>query len=121
MAVPDLGEALTKQDRAALDLVEKRRASSTMSSTALPTAMASGLAPKVEPWVPAVMPLPASAVARQAPTGNPPPSALATPMTSGVTPAALIGEEAAGAADAGLHLVEHQQQAVLVAQLAQAP
>jgi hypothetical protein len=32
-----------------------------------------------------------------------------------------MGEELAGAADAGLHLVEHQQQAVLVAELAQAP
>ena len=31
-----------------------------------------------------------------------------------------MGEETAGAADAGLHLVENQQQAVLVAQLAQA-
>ena len=29
--------------------------------------------------------------------------------------AALIGEEFAGAADAGLHLVEHQQQAIFVA------
>jgi hypothetical protein len=35
--------------------------------------------------------------------------------------AALMGEEAAGAADAGLHLVEHQEQLVLVAQFAQAP
>ena len=57
-----------------------------MSSTALPTAIASGLPPKVEPWVPGVMPLPASAVVRQAPSGKPPPSALAMPMMSGVTP-----------------------------------
>ncbi len=56
------------------------------SSTALPAAIASGLPPKVEPCVPAVMPLPASAVDRQAPTGNPPPSALASDMMSGVTP-----------------------------------
>ena len=32
---------------------------------------------------------------------------------------ALIGEQLAGAPDAGLHLVEHQQQAVLVAERAQ--
>src|SRR5262249_16809862 len=59
---------------------------STRSSTALPTAMARGLAPKVQPRVTVFRPLPASAVVRQAPTGNPPPSALAIPITSGVTP-----------------------------------
>src|SRR5215470_277226 len=58
----------------------------TTSSTALPAAIANGLAPKVEPWVPAVIPLPASAVARQAPSGNPPPIDLAMPITSGATP-----------------------------------
>ena len=38
---------------------------------------------------------------------------------SGATPRALIGEQFAGAADAGLHFVEDQQQAALVAELAQ--
>src|SRR5450755_2102896 len=56
------------------------------SSAALPAAIASGLPPKVEPWVPVVMPLDASAVAKQAPIGNPPPSAFASAMMSGVTP-----------------------------------
>src|SRR5450631_3966546 len=56
------------------------------SMTALPTAIASSLPPKVEPCVPGVMPLAASAVARQAPTGNPPPSAFAIGMMSGTTP-----------------------------------
>jgi acetylornithine/N-succinyldiaminopimelate aminotransferase len=56
------------------------------SSAALPAAIASGLPPKVEPWVPVVMPLDASAVARQAPIGIPPPSAFASAMMSGVTP-----------------------------------
>ena len=57
-----------------------------MSMTALPTAIASGLPPKVEPWVPGVMPLAASAVARQAPSGKPPPMPLASAMISGVAP-----------------------------------
>ena len=57
------------------------------SSTALATVQANGLPPKVEPWVPAVMPDAARAVARQAPTGKPPPSPLAMPAMSGVTPA----------------------------------
>ena len=54
--------------------------------TAWPTAMASGLPPKVEPCVPTVMPLAASAVARQAPSGKPPPMPFASVMMSGVTP-----------------------------------
>ena len=40
-------------------------------------------------------------------------------MMSGADAGVLVGEQFAGAADAGLHLVEDQQQAVLVAKLAQ--
>ena len=90
-------------------MLEEAVGASITSSTALPTAIASGLPPKVEPCVPAVMPLAASAVARQAPTGKPPPSAFATVMMSGVNAGVLIGEQVAGAADAGLDLVENQQ------------
>ena len=56
------------------------------SSTALAAAIASGLPPNVEPCDPGVMPDAASAVARQAPIGKPPPSALASAITSGSTP-----------------------------------
>src|SRR5256714_5874350 len=59
------------------------------SSTALAAATASGLPPKVEPCEPGVMPAAASVVARQAPIGNPPPSAFASDITSGVTPSRL--------------------------------
>ncbi len=46
-------------------------------------------------------------------------SAFAIVMMSGVTPKALRGERLAGAAEAGDHLVEHEQDAVRVADLAQ--
>ena len=97
----------------------KKPGFSMTSSTALAAAIASGLPPKVEPCEPGVMPEAASAVARHAPIGKPPPSALASDITSGRHAEALVGEEIAGAAHAGLHLVEGQQQAVLVAELAQ--
>ena len=64
----------------------RKPSASTTSSTALPTAMASGLPPKVVPWLPAVMPRAASAVARQTPSGKPPPMPLAALMMSGATP-----------------------------------
>ena len=51
--------------------------------TALPTEIASGLPPYVEPCVPLVIPTEASFVARQAPIGNPDPIPLATAIISG--------------------------------------
>src|SRR4051794_17480642 len=64
----------------------RKPGASITSRVALPAAIASGLPPKVEPCVPAVIPWPASLVVRNAPTGKPPPSALATAMMSGATP-----------------------------------
>ncbi len=90
-----------------------------ISSTAAPTAIASGLPPKVVPCVPAVIPAAASRVARHAPTGKPAPSPLASVAMSGAMPGPFVREEAAGAAHAGLDLVEDQKQPVLVAKLAQ--
>ena len=51
-------------------------------------------------------------IARQAPIGRPPPSPLASVTTSGRDAVVLVGEKRSGAADPGLHLVEHQQRAV---------
>ena len=60
------------------------------------------------------------ALASIAPIGTPPPSALASVMMSGLTPSVLVREERAGAAHAGLDLVEDEQQFVPVAQVAHA-
>src|SRR5215472_4252279 len=65
----------------------KNPSASITSSTALATAMASGLPPKVLPWLPAVRARAAFSLARQAPTGNPPPSPLAVATMSGSMPA----------------------------------
>ena len=50
----------------------------------------------------------ASPKARQALTGRPPPRPLASVRTSGLDAGGLVGEPGAGAADAGLHLVERR-------------
>ena len=52
-------------------------------------------------------------------SGTPPPSPLASVITSGAHVLLLVAEEGAGAADAGLHLVEDQHRAGVVAQSAQ--
>src|ERR1700682_3995756 len=54
-------------------------------STAMPAAQASGLPPNVEPWSPGSN-TSARGAARQAPIGTPPPSPLASVITSGVMP-----------------------------------
>ena len=49
----------------------------------------------------------------QAPIGMPPPRPLATVTMSAVMPAVSCANQRAGAADAGLHLVEPEQRAVV--------
>ena len=61
-----------------------------------------------------------SARAQHAPIGTPLPSALAMVTTSGCDAEVLEAEPLAGAAEAGLHLVDHEQEPALVAQAAHA-
>src|SRR6266852_33318 len=84
---PTRASSLLHNSRAMRWARSKKLDSSITSSTALPAATASGLPPKVEPWLPATMPIAAFSVARQAPIGMPLPSAFATAITSGATPA----------------------------------
>ncbi len=63
------------------------RSSTSVVNTVSPTAVANGLPPKVEPWLPGVKTCATSSVASVAPIGTPLASALASVMMSGVTPA----------------------------------
>src|SRR4028119_1108916 len=63
----------------------RNSSSSTTPSTALTAAIASGLPPKVEPWLPGPSAANGS-LASTAPTGNPPPRPFALARTSGTTP-----------------------------------
>ena len=87
---------------------------SMVSITASAAAQASGLPPKVDACEPGAKPLASSSVATMQPMGTPPASPLASDMTSGVDALLLVAEEGAGAADAGLHLVEDEHGAGLV-------
>src|SRR5215218_869065 len=64
----------------------RKSSSSTTSSTALAAAAATGPPAKVEPWSPVWRSVACSDVVTQAPIGSPPPSPLATVMTSGTMP-----------------------------------
>ena len=90
------------------------------ASTARAAAAASGWPPKVVAWSPGSNASATSARAQQAPMGTPLPSALAIVTTSGRDAEVLEAEPLAGAPEAGLHLVDHEQQAALVAQAAHA-
>ena len=91
-----------------------RPSSSIVSSTARAAAQATGLPPNVVPWWPGWSRSPAPPSPMQAPIGMPPPSPLARVTTSGATSgSAAAREPGPGPADAGLHLVEPQQGAVL--------
>ena len=88
--------------------------------TALTTAVASAVPLYVLPWSPAGTPRRPRRVAQTAPTGKPLPMRLGHRHDVGHDAGVLEAEPLAGAAEAGLDLVDHQQQAALVAQLADA-
>ena len=86
----------------------------------MPARAAIGLPPNVAACMPGRKLGAISAVVISAAPATPPHKLLASVMTSGVTPAVLVGKPLAGPPAAALHFVEHQQQIVLIGQFAQA-
>ena len=82
-----------------------------VSSTASAAAAAIGLPPKVEPCAPAVIRSAASPKARVAPIGQAAAERLGQGDDVGLEAVGLVHEPGAGAADAGLHLVDGEQRA----------
>ena len=96
-----------------------RAASSKMSSTARAAAEQTGLPPKVEAWLPGPSTGRALLVHKEAAHGQAAGDALGEGDGIGPDAVLLEGEEGAGAADAGLHLVHQQQPVPLLAQAGQ--
>ena len=80
-----------------------------VSMTAMATAQASGPPPKVVPCMPAWMARAASSVQRIAPSGNAAGKRLGQRGDIGLNAVVLIGAPFAGAAHAGLNLIDNQQ------------
>ena len=90
---------------------------STSSRVAMAAAQATGLPPNVEPWPPGSQSM-TSARATMPASGSPLARPLPMHMMSGSHDLrrSLARPHPAGAPDAGLHLVDHEQDAVVVAQ-----
>ena len=91
-----------------------------IASVSMPARIASGPPPNVVPCWPGPKTPAARPPVSSAPIGTPEPRPLAKVITSGRDAGPLVGEPLAGAADAALHFVDHQQPAALVAQATQA-
>ena len=83
-----------------------------VASTASAAAQVTGLPPKVVPCEPGPSRSAAAPKATQAPMRQPAAEPLGQGDDVGLDALGLVGEPVPGAADAGLHLVEHQQRAV---------
>ena len=92
----------------------------TRSSVAMAAAQVTGLPPYVLPCAPRFHCSMMRRLAMTAPIGNPEPEALGARQDVGLHAPMFAREHLAGATDARLHFVEDQQDAVLVAELAQA-
>ena len=86
MLVGDHRKLLLKIIRNLVDVLEETRRQARRSSTALPTAIAKRIAAERRTMRARRHAGRSASVARHAPTGNPPPNALAIAMMSGVTP-----------------------------------
>ena len=83
-----------------------------VSSTASAAAQATGLPPKVVPCWPGCSSVAAVAEGEAGADRQAAAEPLGQRQDVGLDARRLVGEPRAGAADAGLHLVEHQQRAV---------
>jgi len=97
-----------------------RFSSSRIRNVSIPARQASGPPPKVVPWLPGPKTPAARLVVAMAPIGTPD-RVLGDRHHVGFDVRPLEAEPFAGAPDAGLHFVDHQQPAALVAQFAQCP
>jgi hypothetical protein len=87
-----------------------------MRSVSMPARMASGLPPKVVPWLPGLEHVRGAWGRHDSANGHTRAQALGQRHDVGLDAGPLVGEPLAGAAHAALHFVEHQQPVALVAQ-----
>ena len=98
-----------------------RPSSSMMRSVSTPARMASGLPPKVVPWLPGPSTFGRLRAGDDGADRHARAQALGQRHHVGLDAGPLVREPLAGAADAALHLVEHQQPVALVAQARAGP
>ena len=116
-ALRDRAQALHQVAAHRGGVFEHAAPSRSASSTASAAAHATGLPPKVVPWVPGVRLAATSGRAIIAPIGKSAAERLGQRHDVGLDAGVLMAEQLAGAAHPDLHLVEDQQQLVAIAQV----